>query len=108
MRENGTTNRNKHEVIDDRDRYELMDAFQADFFARCKIESVRKRVNIYYHITNEDGHIVTMTFEQFHSMKVMRRNMEAITGKSMPHADEWDLATFAQKIVTASQRRPEM
>ena len=91
------------------DNYDWIEAFQADLFAKCKIERWRsKREKTYYQMTNKAGEIMMISVHQLESERIMRRKLEAITGKTMPPFLEWFRDDLARKIVTTSPLRPDM
>ena len=91
------------------DNYDWGEAFEKDFFAKCKIEWWRsKRGTAYYQMTNKAGEIMMISVHQLESERIMRRKLEAITGKTMPPLIGCFRDSIIRKIVETSPRRPDM
>ena len=91
------------------DNYDWGEAFEKDFFAKCKIERWRtKRGRVYYQMTNKAGEIMMISVNQLESERIMRRKLEAITSKPMPPLIGCFRDSIIRKIVETSPLRPDM
>lgn len=90
------------------DNYDWGEAFEREFFAECKVERWRKRGKTYYQMTNKAGVVRNIDINHLENERIMRRELEALMGQTMPPLIGCFRDSISRRIVMTSPLRPDM